>query len=158
MTGMEPGEDVVWIAENQDAQDPLLLTGRFCGHLDRGNAIADEFDDLSADEAIAWGRARSTVVLIRTGDGDYHSAGERNPAPRRVRRLAATRAAALTAAPTRVRGPRQLGARPARSLGCPRGGSPPPRRYGSAALPRGDSRASGAVGRPGSSARVCTGL
>src|SRR5215217_5344918 len=59
----------------------MLLTGRFHGRLKRGRRIDAEFDDLSAAEAIVWGRGQCAVVLIRTGDSDYHSAGERNPDP-----------------------------------------------------------------------------
>lgn len=44
----------------------------------------ERFADLTAEEAIAWGRARAAIVLIRTGDSScYFSAGERNPDPER---------------------------------------------------------------------------
>lgn len=81
MASTRSREGSVWIAENADEGDSMLLTGRFSGHLDRGDRITEKFDDLSADEAIAWGRARSAVVLIRTGDSGYYSAGEHNPDP-----------------------------------------------------------------------------
>ena len=56
----------------------MMLTGRFYGHLERDRELIEEFTDLSAEEAIAWGRKRARVVLIRTGDSDYYSAGESN--------------------------------------------------------------------------------
>jgi hypothetical protein len=74
-------DGTVFIAENEDPDDWMLLTARFRGHLDSGRRIEAEFDDLSAAEAIAWGRERCAVVLIRTGDSDYYSAGEYNPDP-----------------------------------------------------------------------------
>jgi hypothetical protein len=82
---MTVGADVpqarrVWIAEEVDRQDGLLLTGRFWGYLDRNERLEDMFEHLEAEHAIAWGRARAATVLIRTGDsGCYFSAGERNP-------------------------------------------------------------------------------
>lgn len=72
-------DGTVWISEDADPDEPMLLTGRFSGHLERDNRLRETFHDLEADEAVAWGRARSAVVLIRTGDSDYHSAGEHNP-------------------------------------------------------------------------------
>lgn len=73
----------VWIAEDEDrSPDGWFLLGTFSGYLDDGgNAPADEFAGLSADEAIAWGRERSDVVLIRLGASDCFSAGDVNPEP-----------------------------------------------------------------------------
>ena len=73
----------VWIAEDEDGgPDGWFLLGTFSGYLsDDGKAPADEFAGLSAGEAIAWGRARSDVVLIRLGASDYFSAGDANPSP-----------------------------------------------------------------------------
>jgi hypothetical protein len=72
----------VWIAEDLDRQEPLLLTGRFSGSLDRDEQLTDTFEDLKAEDGIAWGRARASTVLIRTGDsGCYFSAGEHNLDP-----------------------------------------------------------------------------
>lgn len=77
-------EGTVWIAEDLDREDALLLTGRFSGYLERNERRRATFESLEPDEAIAWGRARATAVLIRTGDGGcYFSAGERNPDPER---------------------------------------------------------------------------
>jgi len=75
-------DGTVWIAEDHDSTDSLLLTGRFSGYLERDGRLKDRFEDLEAEDAIAWGRARAAKVLIRTGDsGCYFSAGERNPDP-----------------------------------------------------------------------------
>jgi hypothetical protein len=73
----------VWIAEDPDLEDAFVLTGRFSGYLDRSGQVLEQFQDLSAGEAVAWGRARADVVLIRGGDSDYLSAGSRNPDPER---------------------------------------------------------------------------
>jgi hypothetical protein len=69
----------VFIAESLDLEDSFMLTGLFAGHLERDDDVGAEFEDLPVDEAIAWGRERATVVLIRTGDSDYFSAGIENP-------------------------------------------------------------------------------
>src|SRR4051794_35023121 len=79
--GQETRMRIVWIAEKQDNDDAFMLTGRFDGHIDTGRRIAEEFDDLSAEDAVAWGRSRCDVVLIRTGEEGYFSAGVRNPDP-----------------------------------------------------------------------------
>jgi hypothetical protein len=72
----------VWIAEDLDPCESLMLSGRFSGYLEREDGSPGEtFEDVSADEAIGWGRARAAIVLVRTGDGGYQSAGERNPDP-----------------------------------------------------------------------------
>jgi hypothetical protein len=77
-------DGTVWIAEDLDREDSLLLTGRFSGYLERGERLEDTFEDLDAEDAIAWGSARAVTVLIRTGDsGRYFSAGEHNPDPQR---------------------------------------------------------------------------
>lgn len=69
----------VFIAELLDPEEQFTLTGLFAGHLEGDDDLAGEFEDLPADEAIAWGRERAGVVLIRTGDSDYYSAGVDNP-------------------------------------------------------------------------------
>lgn len=78
---MDAPVETVWIAEDEDPDVTFVWTGRFSGHLDAGGRVAEEFQDLPADEAIAWGRKRCSVVLVRPGDQDYFSAGERNPDP-----------------------------------------------------------------------------
>jgi hypothetical protein len=74
-------EGSVWIAEQ--SEEDFVLTGRFFGHLTDGDRMVETFEDLDAEQAIAWGRARAAVVLIRPGDGDYYSAGSHNPDPQR---------------------------------------------------------------------------
>ena len=70
---------MVYIAEEEEHADDLSadrwLLGTFEGHLDGGRGIAEEFRGLSADEAIAWARARAARVRIRLGDGEYYAAG-----------------------------------------------------------------------------------
>jgi hypothetical protein len=72
-------EATVFIAELEDPADSFMLTGLFYGHLERDDDLADQFEGLPADEAIAWGRERAGVVLVRTGESDYYSAGAENP-------------------------------------------------------------------------------
>jgi hypothetical protein len=81
----DPARDgTVWIAEDVDREDTLLLTGRFSGYLEQDERPKDTFEDVEAQDAIAWGRSRAATVLIRTGDsGRYFSAGEHNPDPQR---------------------------------------------------------------------------
>jgi hypothetical protein len=74
-------DGTVWISEDADRDEPMLLRGRFSGHLEQDKRLRETFHGLEADEAVAWGRARAATVLIRTGDSDYYSAGERNPDP-----------------------------------------------------------------------------
>jgi hypothetical protein len=73
-------EGVVWISEDEDTYEPEggMLLGTFSGHLDAGgSAPADEFEGLTAEEAIAWGRARADRVYIRLGRSGSYSAGAR---------------------------------------------------------------------------------
>jgi hypothetical protein len=71
--------------------DLLCWTGRFAAHWEPDGA--QEFregpEDVTVEEAIAWGRAQADVVQVRVGDGDlggdkdgYFSAGVRHPFPR----------------------------------------------------------------------------
>lgn len=85
MTGRadDPWRDlrVAWLAENprqgQGRSDP----GSYAGCVLVGEsivAIADELGDRSA--ALAWGRARADIVMIRAaGDRDYGSVGTAVP-------------------------------------------------------------------------------
>jgi hypothetical protein len=75
------GKGRVWIAEDEDHEADFMLTGRFSGYLDRGGRADQRFENLDVEDAIAWGRARAAVVLIRTGTSGYYSAGARNPSP-----------------------------------------------------------------------------
>ena len=71
------GRRTVWIAEDFESEDgDWFDLGRFSGFLDEDGHIVEQFSDLSAEEAIVWGRARAVRVFIRGGGFDYHSAGE----------------------------------------------------------------------------------
>src|SRR5689334_17319925 len=74
-------EGTVWIAEDGDPHDSTYWAGVFSAHWVRPD---DGFEEgpqgVSADDAIAWGRERADVVLIRSGDSDYFSAGTRQRA------------------------------------------------------------------------------
>jgi hypothetical protein len=77
------GADAVWIAEEEELPGPDggLLLGTFCGHHESGHPDRwPRFVGLDAQAAIEWGRARSSTVFIRLGDGrGYFSAGELCP-------------------------------------------------------------------------------
>jgi hypothetical protein len=80
----EDREGTVFIAEDVDAEDPYLLTGRFSAHWegDEVPGFRAGPEGVSAEEAIAWGRLQADVVLIRLADSDvHHSAGSRRPPP-----------------------------------------------------------------------------
>jgi hypothetical protein len=62
----------VFIAEDEDAG---YLTGGFSGYLDYGRRLADSFEDLSLDEALAWARARSERIVVRIGYGPSYAIG-----------------------------------------------------------------------------------
>jgi hypothetical protein len=63
-----------------DADDSSFWSGLFSAHWQRpDNEFENGPESVSADEAIAWGRARADVILIRTGDSDHYSAGRRQP-------------------------------------------------------------------------------
>jgi hypothetical protein len=69
----------VWIAEDEEpdgVSGDWLHSGTFYGHLERDEELVEEFEGLSLEEALAWGRARSDRVFIRYGESDYFSAGE----------------------------------------------------------------------------------
>jgi hypothetical protein len=74
----------VFIGENFDLDEPYLLTGRFTAHWE-GEDVSEHMDGpegVPVEEAIAWGRERADVVLIRLGDSDVHySAGRLQPPP-----------------------------------------------------------------------------
>jgi hypothetical protein len=77
--------------------DLLCWTGRFAAHWesDDGEKESDDVEkfrdgpeDVTVEEAIAWGRSHADVVQVRVGDGDldgdedgYFSAGARHPYP-----------------------------------------------------------------------------
>jgi hypothetical protein len=91
-----PHVDVVDLARREvdfstlDPSDVFCWTGRFTAHWQSGDnrSYRDGPDEVSAEEAIAWGRSQADVVFIRVGDGDlggdesgYFSAGTRHPDP-----------------------------------------------------------------------------
>lgn len=71
---------IVFIAEDDDGIG--LLSGLFSAHWepDGPDGLEDGPQAVSAEEAIAWGRTRADVVLIRVGEEGYRSAGVRQPA------------------------------------------------------------------------------
>lgn len=77
-----PGSGTVFIGEDFDHEDFSMWSGRwsaYWGSAD-GEAAREELRGVSASEAIAWGRARAEVVLIRPGGSVVHySAGRRHP-------------------------------------------------------------------------------
>jgi hypothetical protein len=62
----------VFIAEDEDAG---YLTGRFYGHLDEDRRLADSFEDLSLEEALAWARERAERIVVRIGYGPSYAIG-----------------------------------------------------------------------------------
>ena len=106
---MKPG--IVWIAEDLHtwpdvdvadlvrrgvdfrtlkAGDVMCWTGLFSAHweADDGQKFREGPDDVSIEEAIAWGHSQAGVLMVRVGDGDlggdadgYFSAGTRHPHP-----------------------------------------------------------------------------
>jgi hypothetical protein len=82
MAAEQPG--IVFIAEDIASDDVYLLTGRFSAHWEAsdGPEHRDGPEGVPVEEAIAWGRARADVVLVRLADEDFHySAGTRQPLP-----------------------------------------------------------------------------
>jgi hypothetical protein len=74
-----PGRGEVFLAENQEDEPggAVIFLGTFSGYHDAGpDGIVGEISDLSAEEAIAWGRARASRVWIRLGESDYFDASE----------------------------------------------------------------------------------
>lgn len=69
----------VWIAEEDASDDApargIVWTGRFSAHHDAGSGVPEELRDVTAEEAIAWGRERAPLVWIRLADGDWLAAG-----------------------------------------------------------------------------------
>lgn len=74
----KPG--TVFIAEDFDDEDRWMWPARFSVHWEQqdGSGFVDGPEGVSLEEALAWGRQRSDVVLLRLGDSDtYYSAGAR---------------------------------------------------------------------------------
>ena len=100
---MPQRKGTVFIAEDEESvftgsDVDHFLTGRFYGHLDTGRNVADEFEDLPLEEALAWARERADRIVVRIGYGPTYAIGfesaSRLPWPREG-----------VAAPTRRRTP-----------------------------------------------------
>jgi hypothetical protein len=86
---MNPASAVV-LREEADSDEPLArvpptelyASGRFSGYVDLGDGRpGEQLGDAPLEDALEWARQRAEVVLIRLFDGDYYSAGSRNPDP-----------------------------------------------------------------------------
>jgi hypothetical protein len=63
--------------EERDNEERLVFTGRFSGALHVDEDIAEEVEDLSFDDALAWARERADYVYVDTEDERY-SAGSKS--------------------------------------------------------------------------------
>ena len=64
----------VWISEEEDDNDGVILTGRFSGFFeDGGPEKAETFFGLDLDAALAWGRERADRVYLTTWDQRYEA-------------------------------------------------------------------------------------
>ena len=73
----------MWFVEDEDFDfdDGETYLGTFSGHVETRTSMGEQVEGLTAEEAIAWGRARGDVVLMRLADGqEYLSAGDKHPA------------------------------------------------------------------------------
>jgi hypothetical protein len=72
---------IAFVGEEFELEDASRLSGRFYVHWEAidGQAHGVGPEDVSVDEAIAWGRQRARYVSVRVGVGETHySAGELN--------------------------------------------------------------------------------
>jgi hypothetical protein len=75
---VRPGR--VWIAEDFDREEFGFLTGLFSAHWEGPDDQRKQGPrSVPVEEALAWGRGRADVVLIRSGESNYFSAGVRQP-------------------------------------------------------------------------------
>jgi hypothetical protein len=77
----------VFIAEEQDVgcgRRELYLTARFWASWQTADGVDEDAFGLTAEDAVAWGRARADRVFIRLGVGDYYWAGIGPPPPGRA--------------------------------------------------------------------------
>lgn len=58
-------------AEEADEERRLVRTGRFVGELHGAEEIEEQLDEASFEEALAWGRERSDMVLLDAEDDRY---------------------------------------------------------------------------------------
>jgi hypothetical protein len=79
-----PGRNAgtVFVAEMFDIDDAGRMSGLFSAHweIDDDRRSIDGPEDVTLDEALAWGRARSDAVLVQVGGGmdGFYSAGVRD--------------------------------------------------------------------------------
>ncbi|MDA0178705.1 hypothetical protein OJ997_00235 [Solirubrobacter phytolaccae] len=73
------GDGTVWISEDTewDEHEDTFLTGAFSGYHDTGR-MAEEFEGLTVEAAVEWGRARADRVYVQH-DGEHYSAGTEHP-------------------------------------------------------------------------------
>ena len=84
MSGKRNRAGSVFIAEDEDVgpgRGELYLSGRFRASWQIADAAREEAFGLSAEDAIAWGRARADRVFIRLGVGHNYWAGIGPPPP-----------------------------------------------------------------------------
>lgn len=77
---MNPYRDLVvaWVAENPS--DGVSRPGLFAACLMIGEEVQDSATGLELEDALAWGRSRASVVMVRTAaEGRYFSAGAEKP-------------------------------------------------------------------------------
>jgi hypothetical protein len=80
---VRPG--TVWITEDFDDREFGYLTGLFSAHWQGPDDEHELGPQLApVEEALAWARERADVVLIRSGESDYYSAGARQPEGREL--------------------------------------------------------------------------
>ena len=73
---------IVYIAEDSEMQDAFRLSGLFSAHCedDDSEAGTDGPQGVPLEDAIAWGRGRADIVLVRIGEGEtFYSAGPIDP-------------------------------------------------------------------------------
>lgn len=69
----------VFIAERVPFGAQPFFSGYWDGEPDGPPAVLEEMPETSdVDEAIAWGRPRAEVILVRVLDREYFSAGDRD--------------------------------------------------------------------------------
>lgn len=84
---LDPADDpwrdlrVAWLAENPVNGQACSTPGSYAGCVVVGDEVVVIADDLgNKDSALAWGRARAEVVMIRAADdSDYDSVGTSSP-------------------------------------------------------------------------------
>lgn len=72
----------VWIAEVENGPgESCIFTAYWeADEPEEAELLGESPDFPDANKALAWGRARAEIVMIRLRDSDYYSAGDRAPA------------------------------------------------------------------------------